>query len=128
MAKRDKLTGDLFAAGLYRGGHPFVEGSDTSEEAAERIAESVAGLRRQILFLIYRDGPITCDAVEVLMRGRHQTISARIRELVQMGFVEDTGLRAETRSGRNARLYVVTPAGAGLAGQMSQQPEAQALG
>lgn len=36
---------------------------------------------------------------------RHQTASARVRELVLAGLIEDTGKRRKTRSGRGARVY-----------------------
>jgi hypothetical protein len=51
----------------------------------------------------------TCDEVEQALEGRHQTISARIRELVLMHFIIDSKVRRLTRSGRLARVYIRAP-------------------
>lgn len=47
----------------------------------------------------------TCDEVEVVLGLRHQTASARIRDLVIAKRIFDTGRRRLTRSGRKARIY-----------------------
>lgn len=85
---------------------PFVEGSDTSEAAAVEYEN----VRANDLFRVYRcilaapDG-MTCDEVEDFLNMRHQTASARIRDLVLDGLVFDTEIRRKTRSGRTARVY-----------------------
>lgn len=76
---------------------------DTSEAAAESIEPT--HLRRAVLTCFGTTGR-TCDEVEVLLDLRHQTASARIRELVMLGFLKDSGERRATRSGRQARVYV----------------------
>jgi len=92
--------------GYTRGGVPFVTGSDTSEAAAEGVAVRVPALRARImaLFELHTEG-LTCDDVEALTGKRHQTVSARIRELVQAARIFDTGARRVTRSGASARVY-----------------------
>lgn len=92
---------------LYGGTPPHVEG-DTSTEAAHKIKPKVNRLQQQVLEVI-RAAPdgLTCDAVEARLEGRHQTISARVRELVQLSLIFDTGRREKTRSGRRARVYDV---------------------
>jgi Fic family protein len=50
-----------------------------------------------------RDG-LTCDEVEVLTGLKHQTASARIRELALLGVIQENGKRP-TRSGRNAVIW-----------------------
>lgn len=94
--------------GYTKAGVPFVEG-DTSRQAAESMEGSVRSIRLRVLRLIV-EAPfgMTCDEVERRLGGRHQTISARIRELVQQGAVRDTGLRRMTSSGRSARIYDTT--------------------
>lgn len=48
---------------------------------------------------------MTDDEVEVALDMRHQTASARRRELVKAGRVRDTGRRRNTRSGRPATVW-----------------------
>ena len=47
----------------------------------------------------------TCEECEVALGMKHQTASARIRELVKAGLLEDTGKRAKNTTGRTARVY-----------------------
>ncbi len=88
-----------------RPGH--VRGSDTSEAAAGSLDEStLSRLRRKVhAFIAMRADGATCDEVEIALDLRHQTASARVRELVLGGFIEDTGRRRLTSSGRRARVY-----------------------
>lgn len=91
-------------------GAPFVPGSDTSREAAESIAPVSSAIRVRIYEWIRARGRrgATCDEVEEALGLRHQTASARVRELVRSGALVDSGQRRRTRSGRTARV-VVTP-------------------
>lgn len=87
-----------------------VAGSDTSEDAAESVVGSARAVREKVWHHIDRcirrgDTGKTCDAIEVELRMRHQTASARIRELVLAGRLFDTGERRLTRSGRKAAVY-----------------------
>ena len=99
-----EFESDLFG---YPASPGYVRGSDTSRAAARKINPS--SLRGKVLLYVQACGKAgaTCDQCEVAMGGRHQTISARLRELVLMGFVEDTGRRRPTRSGHMAAVYVV---------------------
>ena len=65
-------------------------------------------MKAEIYAVIAEHGPITCDAVEVLTGGKHQTVSARFNDLVKEGALEDTGESALTRGGFSAALYRVT--------------------
>jgi len=91
---------------LYDGRPPRVRDSDTSGAAADSVVRNITELHREILALFDRatDG-LTCDEVEVALQGRHQTISARVRELVLKGLIYDSQTRRQTRSGRRARVY-----------------------
>jgi hypothetical protein len=86
-----------------------VLGSDTSQEAAASMDLFAAPCRASV-YQFVRAAPegATCDEVEAALRMRHQNVSARLRELVLGGAIRDSGERRPTRSGRRARIYVVT--------------------
>jgi hypothetical protein len=86
----------------------FVRGSDTSENAASSMEDSAPRIRARIYVSVKKSGNWgqTCDELEIL-HGRHQTVSARLRELVLDGWIFDSGRRRLTRSGRKARVYLV---------------------
>lgn len=92
---------------LYGGKPPFVDGSDTSESAADAIESAASALRSKIHHLIkkYPNG-LTCHEVEVEMNLRHQTASARIRELVLKGKLRDSGHRRLTDTRRGAVVWI----------------------
>lgn len=87
---------------------PYVKNSDTSKAAAVAAVKSSEPMKEDILFLI-RKRPVTgftCDEVETKTGGPHQTVSARVRDLVKEGRIKDSGQRRPTRRGRAARVYV----------------------
>lgn len=89
--------------------HPgFVAGSETSEDAATSMRASAGSLRAMIWQHAYQIGTfgVTCDEIEVYFNIRHQTASARIRELDLSGDLVKTGRRRLTISGRHAFVYV----------------------
>ena len=92
---------------LY-GGAPPHEPVATSREAAVRIETEVGRLQGQVLDALRVRGAegATDDELEVLLGLRHQTVSARRRELVLLGRVRPTGSRP-TRSGRRAKVWVL---------------------
>lgn len=92
---------------LYDGNPPHVAGSDTSKAAADAIKESADSIRRKVYNLIGSSRGLTCDEVEAITNLRHQTASARIRELVLQGRLYDSKERRATRSGRMAAVYKV---------------------
>lgn len=93
---------------LYDGTPPHVRGSETSKEAAESIKPKAAILRARCLSVVEASGinGATCDEVEAATGLLHQSASARVRELVQMGAIMPNGERRLTRSGRSAQVYV----------------------
>lgn len=103
MSDRDQ--NDLFTY-PDRPGH--VHGSDTSRDAADSFDDSdLSRQKRRIMnYFAAKPGGLTCDEVEAALGFRHQTASARIRELVLAGGLTDSGRRRRTRSGRSARIYV----------------------
>lgn len=90
----------------------YVNGSDTSREAAESIALSLHPLQQKVYSALLAAGAsgMTDDELEVVVGVSHQTVSARRRELVLAGRLRDSGVRRATRSGRHA---VVWTTGAG---------------
>lgn len=99
---------EVYPAPLYDG-RPPAEPVETSREAAEAITPASGSLRRHVLAL-FQTWPygLTSDDVEVKLGLRHQTASARVRELVLLGFCRVTSQRRKTRSGRNAFVVVAT--------------------
>ncbi len=81
-------------------------GTDTSIAADESVSRLLKGLRLEVWrwFQTKPDGA-TCDAAEQALDLKHQTCSARVRELAKAGWLVDTGRRAPTSSGRPARVY-----------------------
>jgi hypothetical protein len=91
----------------YNGKPPFVRNSDTSKAASNDVAGRTASLRARCLQLI-KDANMrgmTCDEIELVTGERHQTISARVRELVLADKILDSGARRATSSGSQARIY-----------------------
>lgn len=85
---------------------PPYSNKTTSREAAFSIAHDTNRLRRLIFELIKKYRGLTCDEVEEKTALRHQTASARITELRDMGFIEDSGKQRKTRSDRNAIVWI----------------------
>jgi hypothetical protein len=85
----------------------YVRTSATSKAAATFIEPSAGTIRAWVLKEIRKSGKRgrTCEQIERLCKLRHQSASARIRELVLDGLVEAIGTR-ENESGVRARVYV----------------------
>jgi hypothetical protein len=91
----------------------YVIGSDTSYEAAKSLSTDLPFIRQRVLAVVQaaKNG-ITCESLEMLTNLKHQTASARLKELQDLGKIEwrinpDTGkhCRAVNASGRSAKLY-----------------------
>lgn len=80
----------------------------TSLEAYAWIKEHSTSLRAQLYGAIYARGSYgaTCDELEQIHSMKHQTASARIRELRDAKLIYDSNERRTTRSGRKAIVYV----------------------
>jgi hypothetical protein len=91
---------------------------ETSHEAGEWMKQfaltDACAVLRQIYFACRRDHGIglTCDEVEQALDRTHQSISARVNQLRDSGWIVDSGERRKTRSGRNAVVW--TPSQAAL--------------
>lgn len=106
-------------------GAPYVLGSETSREAAERISPLTSSIRIQIFEWIRERGRqgATCDEVEEALGLRHKTASARVCELVKTGALVESGERRKIRSGRTARVLVV-PIPGSLRRGLARKPKA----
>lgn len=80
---------------------------ETSRDAAKRMVPHLARLENLVLEAIRAAGPRgLCDhELESVTGLMHQTASARRRELVLAGLVEDSGERRLTPSGRKAKAW-----------------------
>jgi len=88
---------------------PFVRGSETSEAAADEKAETQASDETRVLEWIRSRGSLgaTDDEIEVALGMRHQNASARRNKLVQKGLVCNSGQTRETRSERQATIWIL---------------------
>ena len=94
---------------------PYARGSETSRQAAISIQEDTNYLRKRVLHYIDRNlgYGATCDEVEIESGIRHQTCSARFRELAQRGQIipkldaSGNPVTRKTRSGRAAQVWIV---------------------
>ena len=97
--------------------HPTAphNGVDTSREAADSVRDQLNAMCKQGLEVGRRcPGGLTWDQVEQLLVMKHQTASARLRDLMclepcplEFRLDEKTGKpqRRSTASGRTARIY-----------------------
>ena len=79
-----------------------------SRAAFESIKPELSRIRLQIASLL-REGELTDDELEERLGMRHQTVSATRRGMVKDGYVEATGDRRPTRSGRSAQVWRLVP-------------------
>jgi hypothetical protein len=86
---------------------PPSNGTDTSDAAAESVADSTAAKRQRVYELLLAE-PQTCDDLEQLTGWAHQTVSARVWELHdQLHRIRDSGQRKMTRRKRLAIVWRV---------------------
>ena len=86
----------------------YVRTSPTSKAAAKMIGPTSSGTIRDWIYkAIKKAGKrgLTCEEAEKKLHLRHQTASARIRELLLFGNIAIIGTR-ENESGVRARVYV----------------------
>ena len=75
---------------------------DTSRQAYESMIPHLSTVREKVYAIICTDGPKTSEEVEIMLEMKHQTVSSSIHHLVKDGFLEDSGERGLTVSGRKA--------------------------
>jgi hypothetical protein len=85
---------------------PHAAVRDTSRAAARSLTDSALNHLRLLVYGFVRDRPqgATCDETEAALGLRHQTASARLRELFLAGWLFTTEETRLTRSRRPARI------------------------
>lgn len=95
------------AEGLARNDHP-----DTAQAAAKAIAPHSGTLRARVLDALgAAPGGLAADQIERTLSLSGNTVRPRLVELRKAGLAEQSDRTAKTRSGREARLWVITDAG-----------------
>ena len=82
---------------------------DTSRDAYESVNRGDIPMLHFVVLLIDQRGGMTCDEIERITGGKHQSISACIRANVKKGRLQDSGKRRMTRSNRRAIVWELTP-------------------
>lgn len=88
---------------LFMSPAPFSNPT-TSADAAHAMRPHLARLERIVLEAIFEGA--TDEEIEARTSLRHQTASARRRELVLRGLMKDSGATRKTTSGRAAIVWV----------------------
>lgn len=78
---------------------------DTSAAAAASLTD-VSGEALVCFNEIVAAGGLTVDQLEVILRRPHQSVSARVNDLVRKGWIVESGMKRKTRSGRQAIVWV----------------------
>ncbi len=81
---------------------------ETTREAYESVNRGNDSLYSRVLTQLSDNRSSTCDELEVELEARHQSVSSRIRKGVQDGFIENSGEKRRTRTGRNAIVWQLT--------------------
>ena len=96
-------------------GVPFVKGSETSADAADDIKPHQMNLRQRLTYIFRHYGKkgLTDEMLEEMTGMKHQTVSARRREMEQKGviqklYVEGKHLKHQNKSGSYAGLYILS--------------------
>jgi hypothetical protein len=92
---------------------------ETSHEAAASMrarAGSDAHAVFQTIWLAWKRESVglTTDQIEARLSRTHQSISARVNQLKNEGWIIDSGYRLRTRSGRKAIVWTPTNVGKGV--------------
>lgn len=92
-------------------GHWARGAPSTSRQAALRNYPRSGTQRGRILQWIQKrgDAGATVDEVETAAQWPHQTVSARVNELMHGGWIIDSGRRRRTRNGAPATVWKVAP-------------------
>ena len=96
---------------IYGGNQPHVAGMAAGELAGrmstqDKVHSLISQRTKTGRESMFTDEGATDDELERLLQLRHQTVSARRRELVLLGKVVDSGRTRKTRSGCKAKVWV----------------------
>ena len=84
----------------------YARGRETSKAAAEAMEVPAGHLQISAYQYIVEHGGLTDEQLEVLLQVSHQCASARRNELMEMGYVRDSGMKRRNRSGYYAIVWV----------------------
>ncbi len=95
-------------------GDPADNGKPTSREAAKKAKPRVVAIRKRILdrAASCRSRGTICEEAPIALNLRTPTANGQFSELMEAGFLRNTGRTRDTTSGTPAAVYVV-PKGAG---------------
>jgi len=79
----------------------------TSRDAYDSVNRGDWSMKDKVYDLIRDFEVLSCEEAEIILNGKHQSISATIRHLVLKGLVEDSGGTTENTSGRQAILWKI---------------------
>ena len=110
---------DLFPSNPYP---PYQRSSETSREAADRIAPFTGKMNRKVLevFAGYGMRGATRDRVSVEGKIPIPTVCSRANKLLEIGALEETGDIRDTSSRFPAKVLRITQAGAAMLLQSGQ--------
>lgn len=95
---------------FYGGTPPHQRHSNTSREAAVKVASKSKTLREKVFaYLEARPEGATDDEIQVDLDMQSDTERPRRRELQKAGRVVDSGYVRNTRSGRSAVVWKIVP-------------------
>ena len=81
----------------------------TSRKAAEKILPRTGSIRREVYELIKRANiGLTDYELELMLKGKHQTVSASRRSLVVDGFLSDSGITRKNEVGNDCIVWEIT--------------------
>ncbi len=90
---------------------PVLSGPHSnSKVAAAKISEGVTGLRARVLAHVLAWPGCTRDQISAGLQMKHQTTTARVTELLGLGYVEERG-QGKSEGGNPSALLEATPAG-----------------
>jgi len=97
----------------------------TSEAAAAYMSKSVHRVVGEVfreIMSVYRQNAIglTTDAIEQRLKRSHQSVSPRVTDLRDQGWIADSGSTRKTRSGQDAVVWTPTYAAIHAAAQVPE--------
>lgn len=96
---------ELGLAPLSQRGATSNNSTDTSAQAAASLGD-VSGLARTCFDEIVLAGGLTVYQLTQVLGREHQTVSARVNDLMSKGWIVDSGVRRKTGSGRQAIVWM----------------------
>jgi hypothetical protein len=109
---------DVFAA---REGKHHRQAGDTERGAAKAVAPRTGTGRFKVLAALVEHGGMIDEEIAARTGLRHYTAAPRRKELVEGGFVVDSGSRRKTTTGTAAIVWTATAKGVDAAGGVGRE-------